>query len=131
MSMIAPQERQPVEATERRRLTAAQRAFLLQRQQHRCAGPCGQSPIWAIVEGKVIYEPMIDEHVIPLELGGSNDLSNRLLLCVPCAKQKTRADRKAIAKAARIRRREAGDERPKRKIVSRGFPRDPLHWKNV
>ena len=131
MSMIAPQERQPVEATERRRLTAAQRAFLLQRQQHRCAGPCGQSPIWAIVEGKVIYEPMIDEHVIPLELGGSNDLTNRLLLCVPCAKRKTRVDRKAIAKAARIRRREAGEERPKRKIRSRGFPRDPLHWKGV
>ena len=131
MSMIAPQERQPVEATERKRLTAAERRFLLQRQQDRCAGPCRQSLIWAIIEGKAVYEPMIDEHVIPLEVGGSNDLTNRLLLCVPCAKQKTRADRKAIAKAARIRRREAGDERPKRKIVSRGFPRDPLHWKNV
>jgi len=131
MSMVAPQERQPVAPTERRRLTIAQRTFLLDRQNHRCAGPCGQSLIWAIVEGKPIYEPMIDEHVIPLELSGSNDLSNRLLLCVPCAKQKTRADRKAIAKAARIRRREAGEERPKRKIRSRGFPRDPLHWKGV
>ena len=131
MSMISPQERQPVEAPERKRLTAAERSFLLQRQQHRCAGPCGESLIWAIVEGKAVYGPMIDEHVIPLELGGSNDLSNRLLLCVPCAKQKTRVDRKAIAKAARIRRREVGDERPKRKIRSRSFPRDPLHWKNV
>ena len=130
MSMIEPQPRQPVEATERKRLTAAERAALLQRQQDRCAGPCRQSLIWAVIDSKPVYGPMIDEHVIPLELGGSNDLSNRLLMCVPCAKQKTRADLRAIAKAARIRRREAGEERRKQKIRSRGFARDPLHWKN-
>jgi len=36
-----------------------------------------------------------------------------------------------MAKVARIRRRQAGQERPKQKIRSRGFPRDPLHWKNA
>jgi hypothetical protein len=53
------------------------------------------------------------------------------LRCVPCAKEKTPADRKAIAKVARIRRRQAGQERPEQKIRSRGFLRDPLHWKNA
>jgi 5-methylcytosine-specific restriction endonuclease McrA len=131
MSMIEPASREPVEATERKRLTLAEKATLLQRQQHRCAGPCGQSLIWSIVDGKPVHGPMIDEHVIPLQMGGSNDLSNRELRCVACAKEKTRADRKAIAKVARIHRRLAGQERPKQKIRSRGFPRDPLHWKNL
>jgi len=49
----------------------------------------------------------------------------------PARKTKTRADRKAIAKVARIRRRESGQEPPKQKIRSRGFPREPLHWKNA
>jgi 5-methylcytosine-specific restriction endonuclease McrA len=73
---------------------------------------------------------MIDEHVIPLGLGGSNHLTNRELRCVPCAKEKTRKDRKAIAKTLRIRRRLAGNETPKQKIRSRGFPRDLLHWRD-
>ena len=131
MSMIEPASPEPVEATPRKRLTAAERATLLERQQHRCAGPCGESLIWSVVDGRSIYGPMIDEHIIPLELGGSNDLSNRELRCVPCAKEKTRADRRAIAKVLRIRRRLDGEEPPPRqKIRSRGFPRDPLHWKN-
>ena len=131
MSMIERDVAEPVEATPRKRLTTAERAAILKRQQDRCAGRCRESLIWSVVDGRAIYGPMIDEHVIPLELGGANDLSNRELLCVPCAKEKTRADRKAIAKVARIRRRQAGQERPKQKIRSRGFPRDPLHWKNA
>ena len=130
MSRIDPSPPEPVEPTERKRLTAAERATLLERQDHDCP-TCGASLVWAVVDGKPVYGPMIDEHIIPLELGGSNDLSNRELWCVPCAKAKTRADRKAIAKVARIRRREAGEERPKQKIRSRGFTRDPLHWKNA
>ena len=131
MSMIERDVAEPVEATPRKRLTTAERAAIQKRQQDRCAGRCRESLIWSVVDGRAIYGPMIDEHVIPLELGGANDLSNRELLCVPCAKEKTRADRKAIAKVARIRRRQAGQERPKQKIRSRGFPRDPLHWKNA
>ena len=128
MSLTGPMAREPVEATQRKRLTAPQKAHLLDRQQHCCAS-CEQSLIWSEVEGKPVYGPMIDEHIIPLELGGSNELSNRELRCVPCAKEKTRVDRKAIAKVARIRRRLAGEERPKQKINSWGFPRDPLSWK--
>jgi hypothetical protein len=84
-----------------------------------------------MVDGKAVYGPMVDEHLLPLALGGSNDLSNRALFCAACAKEKTRADRKIIAKVARIRRSLAGDARPKRKIRSRGFPRDPWHWKDA
>jgi 5-methylcytosine-specific restriction endonuclease McrA len=131
MSPIEPRSAEPLEATPRKRLTAAERAILLTRQHHGCAGPCRESLVWALVDGKPVYGPMIDEHIIPLELGGSNELSNRALLCAACAKAKTRTDRKAIAKVARIRRRLAGAERPKQKIRSRGFPRDPLHWRNT
>jgi 5-methylcytosine-specific restriction protein A len=131
MSMIKPGAAEQVEATPRRRLTAAERAAILRRQHDRCAGKCRESLIWSIVDGRAVYGPMVDEHIIPLELGGANDLSNRELLCVSCAKEKTRIDRKAIAKVARIRRRHAGEERLKQKIRSRGFPRDPLHWKNA
>ena len=131
MSRVEPGSREPVEVTDRKRLTAAERAAILARQQERCAGGCQESLVWSVAGGKPVYGPMVDEHIVPLELGGSNDLANRELLCVPCARAKTRADRKAIAKVARIRRRLAGEERPKQKIRSRGFRRDPLHWRNV
>ena len=131
MSMIEPAQREPVEATPRKRLTRAERVAILKRQEHRCAGPCEASLIWSWVEERPVYGPMIDEHIVPLELGGSNELSNRELRCIDCAKEKTRADRKVIAKVARIRRRLAGEERQKQKIRSRGFPRDPLSWKDV
>ncbi len=131
MSRIDPSPPEPAPATERRRLTAAERATLLSRQQDRCAGACQESLVWSLRDGRPIYGPMVDEHVIPLELGGSNDLTNRALFCVACAKAKTHADRKAIHKAARIRRRLEGDERPKAKIRSRGFPRDPLTWRDL
>ena len=48
-------------------------------------------------------EPFIDEHIIPLELGGSNDQSNRGIAHIPCAKAKTKLDAKLIAKASRRR----------------------------
>jgi 5-methylcytosine-specific restriction endonuclease McrA len=131
MSPLDPGAPTPLEAIPRQRLSAADRAQLLKRQQDCCGGPCGKSLVWQVVDGKSVYGPMVDEHLLPLALGGSNDLSNRALLCVPCANQKTRADRKAIAKVARIRRRMLGDPRPKRKIRSRSFPRDPWHWKNA
>ncbi len=85
--MIDPASPEPVEATPRKRLTAAEKATLLERQQRNCAC-CNESLIWDIIDGKPVYGPMIDEHIIPLELGGSNELANRELRCVPCAKQK-------------------------------------------
>lgn len=119
--VYASLHREPLNATPRKRLTKAQRAEILERQHDNCAG-CGASLIWLTLDnGTIGYGPMIDEHILPVDLGGSNDLSNRELRCVPCARAKTREDRKRIDKARRLRRTEAGDVRPKRKIVGPGF----------
>ncbi len=53
-------------------------------------------------------EPFIDEHVIPLGLGGTNDMSNRGPAHVGCAKKKTQRDLKILAKAKRVRARHLG-----------------------
>lgn len=53
-------------------------------------------------------EPFIDEHVIPLELGGKNDDSNRGIAHYPCAKAKTKLDAKLIAKASKRRAKHLG-----------------------
>lgn len=119
--VYASLHREPLNATPRKRLTKAERAEILERQHDNCAG-CGTSLIWLTLDnGTIGYGPMIDEHILPVDLGGSNDLGNRELRCVPCAKAKTREDRRRIDKARRIRKTAAGDVRPKRKIAGHGF----------
>lgn len=44
-----------------------------------------------------------DDHHIPLEGGGTNELSNRRLICIPCHKEKTKAEAKARGKVDRIK----------------------------
>jgi 5-methylcytosine-specific restriction endonuclease McrA len=69
-------------------------------------------------------EPFIDEHIIPLALGGSNDHANRGMAHIPCAKIKTKRDQNMIAKAIRMRAKHLGiKKRTGRKIQSRGFAR--------
>jgi 5-methylcytosine-specific restriction protein A len=69
-------------------------------------------------------EPFIDEHIIPLALGGSNAEDNRGIAHIPCAKIKTRRDQNMIAKAIRVRAKHLGiKKRGGRKIQSRGFER--------
>jgi len=70
------------------------------------------------------------DHILPVELGGETSLMNLQLLCVPCHAEKSRADLKRIRKAARLRRRAEGNQPKKRRIESRGFPRDPLSWRD-
>jgi 5-methylcytosine-specific restriction endonuclease McrA len=122
MSQVhTPLEREPLDATARKRLSAAQRCEILERQHDLCAG-CRETLIWSEVDGKTVYGPMIDEHVIPLELGGSNDLSNRELRCVPCAKAKTKKDHRDIAHVRRMRLKANGEfPKAKQQIRSRGF----------
>jgi 5-methylcytosine-specific restriction endonuclease McrA len=119
MSRIANHPRVPLEPTPRKRLTSAQRFTLLERQNDRC--PYCEEPLFG--------KPMVDEHILPLELGGSNDLSNRALLCVPCAKAKTKDDHKRIAKARRLRKREAGENKRSRKIAGKPLGGGPLRRK--
>lgn len=58
-------------------------------------------------------EPFIDEHIIPLALGGSNDANNRGMAHRQCAARKTKVDVSKTAKAVRIRAKHLGI--PKRK----------------
>jgi 5-methylcytosine-specific restriction protein A len=45
-----------------------------------------------------------DDHWTPLHLGGTNELSNRRLICrVPCHREKTAAESKLQAKAKRLK----------------------------
>lgn len=60
-----------------------------------------------------------DEHIVSLDGGGTNDLTNRALWCLPCTKPKDAQDKARSAKAKRIRG-ETGAGR-KRPIQSRGF----------
>lgn len=106
--------------TERKRLTTADRINILQRQAY-CCGNCPASLVLVKGETYRVFTAMIDEHIIPLELGGSNDLSNRALYCVPCAKAKTRDDIKRISKARRQAKLMQPREPSRHRLQSRGF----------
>ena len=123
MSQFAPQAHEPVEIVRRNRLTPSQIRELRERQDWLCGCGCGK-PLNGSDGIANWWWAWVDEHVLPLDLGGTNDLSNRAIYLVKCAKRKTREDRKRIDKARRIRKTEAGDVRPKRKIVGRGFAKD-------
>lgn len=89
-------EREPVTIEKRRVLTRVEVIELAVRQDGKCGCGCG---------GKLdaMREGCVDEHVIPLALGGSNDLDNRELWRKPCSDAKTaKVDLKAIAKAKRL-----------------------------
>lgn len=84
-------------AEKRKRLNRAQSLFLAVTQLGKCGcGKCGKM-LDPLVEG------VVDEHVIALDLGGTNDIGNRSLWRRPCAKAKTAAEGEPIAKGRRIR----------------------------
>lgn len=114
-----PQAREEVPATVRKRLTFKQRAEIILRQQGRCGCGCGATLVSSATRN---FHPLVDEHILPLELSGSNDLSNRALYLVDCARLKTKDDNRRIAKARRLRR--ASDpqtRKAKRPIGGRGL----------
>jgi 5-methylcytosine-specific restriction endonuclease McrA len=93
-------------------MTAKRRARILRLRGAVCAHPdCDRT------DGLEI------DHIVPLELGGTEDDENMEPLCAEHHREKTRADVKRIAKARRIRKREAGEERRKAKIPVRAFPK--------
>lgn len=98
---------------------------ILLRQEHCCLG-CGQSLRY------VEYD-----HVIPLSLGGSNNLDNWAALCPACHRNKTREDLRRLAKAKRQRRyHETGRSRapsrfkPFSGAAPRGFDKDHTRHMN-
>ena len=97
------------EKTPRKAFTKRQRLMVQDAFSGRCSG----------CEGRLTGSWHID-HVIPLALGGRHDEGNWVPICVDCHKAKTRTDVKAIAKVARIIRRETEGPKPSR-LKSRGF----------
>lgn len=119
MTAIAPKTGERIEATPRKRLTQAQKRKLLDTQDGLC-GNC-QQPLFQEIEGQRLWKPMIDEHVERLFVGGSNDLANRQMWCVDCAREKTRAEAKPNAKIRRLIIKEDPDQRKPSRMQSRGF----------
>jgi 5-methylcytosine-specific restriction protein A len=106
-----------VGTTKRKPLTPTQRLKLFEAHKGLC-GLCGGQ----IKAG----EGWIDEHIIPLGLGGSNSMDNRAPVHVVCAGLKTHGkdgDNAKIAKAKRVKMRHLGISTAKQKIQSRGFPK--------
>jgi 5-methylcytosine-specific restriction enzyme A len=103
--------REPFQPTPRRSMTPKRRLEALLRSEGRCA------------RCKVKLGSAFEvDHEISLFLGGADDASNTVALCVPCHRgEKTPADAKAHAKVRRILAREEGTRRPRKVIVSRGF----------
>lgn len=105
---------EPDRSTEKRvPLTAKQRAQLALDQNGRCGCGCGERLDHA-------REGTIDEHIVALALGGSNDLSNRAIWRKPCSTVKTAMDMAYIARAKRLAGETCTGE-PARKLQGRGF----------
>ena len=110
----------------RKPLTRLQFARLALDQEGKCA-KCGE---------RLDFDrprQIVDEHLHPLADGGTNDLSNRALYCVDCAKGKTvkevtpraRSKRYAEGRTQYDKRKRAGGSR----IKSRGFQPKPSGYK--
>ena len=65
------------------------------------------------------------DHILPCELGGTNDASNGRALCPSCHKAKTAEDIRRIRKADRQRDKASGAARKAPKMKSRGFENEP------
>ena len=63
------------------------------------------------------------EHLTPLALGGTNDLTNLAPVHEACAAEKTKDDQQRIAKAKRQKRAHLGIKDHGPRLVSRGFPK--------
>lgn len=109
-----------VGTTPRKALTRTQRLSMIEAHKRICI-LCGRK----IEAG----EAWTDEHIVPLAMGGSNDLSNRGPAHKPCALAKTNGpdgDLAQAAKAKRVKMRFLGISDPKRrKIQSAGFEKAP------
>ena len=104
-----------VTTTKRKPLTPTQRLKLFEAHKGLC-GLCGAQ----IRAG----EGWVDEHIIPLSLGGSNELNNRAPVHQNCAAAKTFGKDGDLAKAAKAKRQKMsflGIRKEGPKIQSRGF----------
>ena len=106
-----------MEIEKRKPLTKRQWAFLFHKQEGLCGCGCGQKM-------NALSDKITDEHVKPLSMGGTNDLSNRELWLTECTKPKTAGEATVRAKAERQSGRKGQYARRKKngsKLQSRGF----------
>lgn len=113
-------KRTPAPATDRGSISKARKSRLWQRDGGLCRD-CGCAV--RMTGPRTVYD-----HLIPLELSGPDTDDNIHPICIPCDKIKYPIDMAAIAKARRIRKTEAGDDKPSRMKnrpfqtkVTRGF----------
>lgn len=109
-------KREPVDIERRKPLTKKQRAELAVRQEGLCGCGCGKK-LNHLTEGT------IDEHVLPLWCGGTNDLDNRQLWRKPCAAKKTAQEAKERGHIKRIIKKSDPATRKPPRLKSRGFDR--------
>ena len=112
VSLIPAPDRAP---DVRRPLTRRETIELAVRQDGKCGCGCGLK-LNALTEG------VTDEHVIPLEQLGTNDLENRSLYRTPCALEKTKVDAGNTASCKRIEARETGTRRARKPIPKHVAP---------
>lgn len=107
-------------STGRKYLTPSEREAMLQDQGGVCAGNCGRTPEDAAFEA---------DHSTPNAIkSGKPDQ----LLCRPCHLEKTRTDRRIIAKVMRIFNKHHGIQtRKKKKIPSRELQSRPFYRKRL
>ena len=103
--------REPVPATPRKAMTPKRRLEALLRSDGRC-DRC-----------KVKLGSAFEvDHRISLFLGGADDATNTVALCVPCHRgEKTPEDAAKHAKVKRLIARQDGTRRARKPIPSRGF----------
>lgn len=77
--------------TDRKHLSPFAKASIVRAQEYLCAECCCD------LQGVQVEF----DHVLPLALGGTNDLSNFQALCRPCHREKTNGDVARISKADR------------------------------
>jgi 5-methylcytosine-specific restriction endonuclease McrA len=109
---------QDVGTTPRKPLTPRQRLAMFEAHKGICC----------ICETKIqAGTAWIDEHVIPLALGGTNDPENRAPAHAACAAVKTKADLSNIAKAKRVKQRHIGIKKPRTLTKWRRFDGSVVH----
>ncbi len=104
MTDVATTKRKPLSSRDRLKLFEAHKGLCVI-----CKQPIRSGERW------------IDEHIIPLGLGGSNDMGNRGPVHVKCAEAKTGDDIPRIAKAKRSKMAALGIKKDGPKIANRGF----------
>lgn len=82
------------------------------RQDGKCGCGCG---------AKLSVKGFILEHIIPLEDGGADDLSNKAAYSKPCAKAKTKTEAAARADYRRVRDKHIGamPEKPQSRFIKK------------